>query len=73
MSNYLLWGGRHNSPGYMALMLPTPQDWIIYFLEVPNTVQLSISSFSLRPLRRLRYPAGSRSVYVKKIDFNKEF
>jgi hypothetical protein len=36
MSNYFMWGGRLARPDYMAGKIPTPQDWIIYFLVIPN-------------------------------------
>ncbi|MDZ8083119.1 MAG: hypothetical protein RMX35_29150, partial [Nostoc sp. DcaGUA01] len=34
--NYFLWGGHLARPYTRAGETPTPQDWVIYLLEVPH-------------------------------------
>ncbi|OYD92247.1 hypothetical protein CDG77_14575 [Nostoc sp. 'Peltigera membranacea cyanobiont' 213] len=40
--NYFLWGGQHERPYTKAGKMPTPQDWVIYLLEVPKDVETEI-------------------------------
>jgi hypothetical protein len=42
ISNYLLWGGRLAPPLLRAGETPTPQDCIIYLLEIPKHITLAL-------------------------------